>query len=328
MKNLPRTVAGMLASLALVIPAFAVDGPVGAPSASADPHQGLALQIAMERSGFSPGILDGNGGRKTTLAIRLFQESRGMPVTGQADAATLTALRVDAAGAVFTYTVQDSDLAQVGPLPRKWADKAKASRLPYPSLDEALAEKFHCTRALLSSLNGGKSIASLKVGQTLVAPAVPAMPLWSGVEKLQIDLSAKTIRLVGAGGKPVGLVYCSVAAKKSNLPHGRTSVVVISQMPTYKFDPSHWPEVRGIGKTLILPPGPRNPVGMCWMGLGLRGYGIHGTPSPENIGKTGSHGCIRLANWDAVRMGKSIALGTPVVFTNGISPTAVASTTR
>jgi lipoprotein-anchoring transpeptidase ErfK/SrfK len=55
-------------------------------------------------------------------------------------------------------------------------------------------------------------------------------------------------------------------------------------------------------------------VGVCWIALNMPGYGMHGTPRPEQIGKTGSHGCFRLANWDAARLGKMITPGIVVNF--------------
>jgi lipoprotein-anchoring transpeptidase ErfK/SrfK len=94
------------------------------------------------------------------------------------------------------------------------------------------------------------------------------------------------------------------------------SVTGITENPAYRFDPSMWPEVKGGKSALIIPPGPRNPVGLCWIALSLSGYGIHGSPAPEMIGKTGSHGCFRLTNWDAVRLGRMIKPGTPVTFSS------------
>ncbi len=88
----------------------------------------------------------------------------------------------------------------------------------------------------------------------------------------------------------------------------------VTHNPTYQFDPAMWPEVKTVRETLLIPPGPKNPVGVCWIALSLRGYGIHGTPNPELIGKTGSHGCFRLTNWDATRLGNMIKAGTPVKF--------------
>jgi lipoprotein-anchoring transpeptidase ErfK/SrfK len=86
----------------------------------------------------------------------------------------------------------------------------------------------------------------------------------------------------------------------------------VKNHPDYLFDPKKWPEVRDVKKKLLLPPGPRSPVGLCWIGLSIDGYGIHGTPEPEFVGKTGSHGCFRLTNWDVVRLGRAVRPGTPV----------------
>jgi lipoprotein-anchoring transpeptidase ErfK/SrfK len=62
----------------------------------------------------------------------------------------------------------------------------------------------------------------------------------------------------------------------------------------------------------MIPPGPNNPVGTAWIGLNKQGYGIHGTPHPEEVGRTESHGCFRLSNWDAEYLSQLVAVGTPV----------------
>ena len=71
-------------------------------------------------------------------------------------------------------------------------------------------------------------------------------------------------------------------------------------------------EARQIKTKLVLPPGPNNPVGVAWISLDLPGYGIHGTPSPEQVGRTESHGCFRLANWNAEYLLKMAWVGMPV----------------
>ena len=113
----------------------------------------------------------------------------------------------------------------------------------------------------------------------------------------------------------MGLFHCSVAAEVAKRPSGETIVKGIIFDPEYLFDPEHWPEVKGIDRKLTIRPGPRNPVGLCWIALDLPGYGMHGSPRPEQIGKTGSHGCFRLTNWDAVRLGHMLAAGARVHFT-------------
>jgi lipoprotein-anchoring transpeptidase ErfK/SrfK len=61
-----------------------------------------------------------------------------------------------------------------------------------------------------------------------------------------------------------------------------------------------------------LPPGPRNPVGVVWMGLSKEHYGIHGTPDPGHVRHGESYGCIRLTNWDASDLSHMVVRGTPV----------------
>lgn len=60
-------------------------------------------------------------------------------------------------------------------------------------------------------------------------------------------------------------------------------------------------------------PGPNNPVGVVWIDLSKEHYGIHGTPEPGQIGKTESHGCIRLTNWDAAELAGMVAPGVTAV---------------
>ena len=293
---------------------LALLGAAGAGAADAPLRARLAWQLALERVGLSPGIIDGRIGPKTRLATRELQRMHGLPQTGELDPKTAAALGVNPKSAVAAYTVVAADLAQVGPVPKGWLARSKVSRLPYPSLGQALAERFHCSRALLAQLNPSKSIAGLKAGETIQVPAVADHTEIVQGQHIDINLSQKVIRVVSADRKLVGLFHCSIAAARARLPSGRAHVAVIVDNPSYTFDPKMWPEVKGISRTLTIPPGPRNPVGVCWIGLSLPGYGIHGTPAPELIGKTGSHGCFRLTNWDARRLARMIRVGTPVSF--------------
>ncbi len=274
---------------------------------------GLAWQIALDREGFSPGVIDGRPGSKTVVATREYQRFMGLPESGTLDDATTSALGVRADAAIVNYTVTQDDFSQVGPNPKDWNQKAKLKMLGYESIETALAEKFHCTRALLATLNPGVSIAGLKAGDAIRAPAVAAGQIRAAA-RVEINLSQKIIRLQDASGKTVGMFHCSIAAKEAKRPSGSASVTVINPNPVYKFDPKMYPEVKSVKRVLMIPPGPRNPVGLCWTGLSRPGYGMHGTPNPELIGKTGSHGCFRLANWDAIRLSKMVQVGTPVKF--------------
>lgn len=281
---------------------------------------GLAWQIALERAGFSPGLVDGKIGAKTVLATREFQKSRGLPATGKLDDATLAALTPPTT-LTGTYVVSDADQQAVTGTPKDWNEKAAMKYLGYAALVEVVGERFHTSRKCLEALNAAVNFDKLKVGDQITVPAVEEPAELGRVARLEINLDEKAIRAFDKGEHEIALFHCSIAKDVEKRPTGNARVVVVTPNPAYTFDPKMWPDVTNVSRKLLIPPGPRNPVGMCWVGLSLPGYGIHGTPNPEMIGKTGSHGCFRLTNWDAVRLGRMTVAGVPVKFVN---PGAVA----
>ena len=282
------------------------------PEAEASLRRNIAWQVALENVGFSPGLIDGNPGRKTHIATWEFQRVKGLPKTGELDKATAEALKVDPDGAIIRYTVQPENLKEVDPVPQGWVAKSKKNLMGYDNLEEALAERCHCTRGLLQRLNPGKNLSSLKVGEKFVGPAVADPDNSPQAGHIEVNLNDKIVRVIDRDKQLVGLYHCSIAASKTKLPSGSAEVESVTANPEYTFDPKMWPEVtERITSKLTIPAGPRNPVGRCWIQLSLPGVGMHGSPHPEMIGKTGSHGCFRLTNWDAVRLAKMVKGGTP-----------------
>lgn len=293
----------------------ATGGTVWASQTEAALRRALAWQIALDKVGFSPGLIDGRIGPKTRLATREFQRVHGLAQTGELDKATAAALKIDPDNAIARYTIQESDFKEIGPAPTSWLARSKLNFLGHPSLDAVLAEKFHCARHLLATLNPGVNINQLKAGGRIVVPAVTDYVDGFSAQRIEINLSEKVIRVIDGRNRLVALFHCSVAANKAKMPAGQARVTSVVPDPNYTFNPRMWPEVKeNIPGPLNIPPGPRNPVGRIWIGLSKPGYGIHGTPNPELIGKTGSHGCFRMANWDAVRLGRMVSVGTEVRF--------------
>ena len=315
-----------LAALAATVSATGpVPVAIGAGEAEATLRRNVAWQVALDAVGFSPGLIDGRIGPKTRLATREFQRVRRLPITGELDQATADALKVDPEGVIGRYTIQPADRAEIGPVPKSWLAKAKLKRLGHESLETVLAEKFHCARHLLRTLNPGRNMCHLKAGDKVVVPVISKPISFPAAASVEINLAEKVFRIVNHHQQLVALFHCSVAKSKSKLPTRDATVISVVHNPTYTFDPKMWPEVKEkITRRLAIPPGPRNPVGRCWMGLSLSGYGMHGTPNPELIGKTGSHGCIRRANWDAIRLSEMVEVGTPVRFV-GHPGSAIAS---
>ena len=275
-----------------------------------DWQEALRLQVALDRLGFSPGVLDGKVGRKTGLAMDALARFRG--VEGPLSPADVVSPDLQA---TRSYTITREDAALVGPVPTDWLKRSELEAMTYESLHELVAERGHCTRATVARLNPDTDLGQLRAGDAVVLPNVldNAGPE-ELIEEVVVDLEEKTVSALDATGRVVALFHCSIAAFAEKRPAGATSVKVVATDPEYTFDPEKWPEVKGITRKLRIPPGPRNPVGLAWIGLELPGYGIHGSPAPEMIGKTGSHGCIRLTNWDAVRLVRRVVAGTPVRF--------------
>jgi len=296
----------------------------------------VAWQVALDQAGFSPGVIDGLVGPKTRRGFRAFQASVELPVTGKADAATLAALGIRGQGSgvrhqagefgsesfVRRYVLTEADTALVGPSPQDWLAKSRLTRLGYGSLATLAAERGHCTRLLLAKLNPEVDLDRLKPGDAVMIPNVAVPKTLPQGARLEIDFGSRVVRVFGEVDKVVGLFHCSIAADREQRPEGACKVKTIAMNPSYLFDPAKWPEVKGVDQRLTIPPGPRNPVGVCWIGLSIDGYGIHGTPEPELIGKTGSHGCFRLTNWDVLRLAGMVHVGAEVRFVDSTTRVA------
>jgi lipoprotein-anchoring transpeptidase ErfK/SrfK len=131
-----------------------------------------------------------------------------------------------------------------------------------------------------------------------------------------ISLAERKLQAFDASTNLLAHFPCSIAAKFEKRPVGELHVTAIAPNPDYTFNPEVFPEseeARQLKTKLILPPGPNNPVGTAWISLDRPGYGMHGTPSPEQVGRTESHGCFRLANWNAEYLIKLVSVGTPVL---------------
>lgn len=273
------------------------------------------VQLALARQAISPGILDGLSGPQTTLAIRAFQQMVGLEPTGQPDAATKARL-VLTAPVFTTYVVTSNDLARVRPLAAGWLGKSRQAALEYESVLELVAEKAHAYPRYLQSLNPEVDWKQLSAGTTLKVPRIAYPRVTEKAAFLRIRLGEKTLQAFTARTNLLAHFPCSIAKKAEKRPLGELTVITVAADPNYTFNPENFPgtpEARELDSKLTLPPGPNNPVGTAWIGLSLPGFGIHGTPNPEKIGRTESLGCFRLANWDANHLLQLVQTGTPVL---------------
>ena len=275
----------------------------------------LDAQLALDRQGISCGSIDGQLGAQTRSALRAFQQREGLPPSGELDMPTRERLSLTAP-VCTTYTVTAADLARLQPLSSTWLGKSQQSALDYETILELVAEKGHAHPNLIRRLNPGLNWTSISPGTVVQLPDTAGDETPDKAAYATIRLAEKVLQVFDANSRLMAHFPCSIAQRVEKRPVGALHVSVIAPNPNYTFNPETFPEsaeAQRLKTRLLLPPGPNNPVGVVWIGLDKPGYGIHGTPNPEQVGRTESHGCFRLANWDALTLLDLAWVGLPVI---------------
>jgi lipoprotein-anchoring transpeptidase ErfK/SrfK len=274
------------------------------------------LQILLDRARFSPGVIDGRMGENVKNALAAYQEANSLKGGGNLDQETWSKLTGSFADPIVVeYKISQDDVN--GPftkdIPEGFEEKAELDRLGYRRPSELLAEKFHMDEEFLRELNGGKDMSN--AGTTiLVANVAQEKGNPDTVKRIEVDKPKKQVRAYGEGDKLVGLYPATIGSQSRPAPKGEHEVTAVAKNPNYTYNPKYKFEGVKTDKPFTIKPGPNNPVGSVWIDLSEEGYGIHGTPEPDAIGKTASHGCVRLTNWDAEMLAGMVKKGVKVAF--------------
>ena len=275
----------------------------------------LEAQIALARQGISPGSIDGVPGSQTRSALIAFQKKQGIPPSGLLDGNTKPLLLISLP-ALTEYTITTEDLARLLPVSKTWLGKSEQPRLDFENIVELLGEKAFSNPQLIRALNPNVNWNDLTAGAPVTIPLVQYPSVAGKAALVKISLQDCVLEAFDDGSNLLVHFPCSIGRLAEKRPNGELHVSTIALDPNYTFDPAVFPEspeAQAVGRKLIIPPGPNNPVGVAWIGLDRPGYGIHGTPAPEQVGRTESHGCFRLANWNADYLAKLVWIGMPVV---------------
>ena len=270
-----------------------------------------ALQTALDRNGFGVGLIDGQAGVRTVQALHDYALSND-----ESDTAARRELQDDAEPATASYTITSEDLSKVGSAPLDYEEASEVPAMACTNLADVLLEKFHVSKPFLARLNPEiADWSAVAAGTEVVVPNSRGAEWTAEASRLEVDCTAYRIRAYNADNVLIASFPCSIAKKLKKVPVGDLKLVAFAPHPNYTFDPDNFPEsqrAQEIGRKLIIPPGPRNPVGVYWLSLNAPGFGMHGTPHPETIGRRESHGCFRLTNWDVTTLATMVQAGTPV----------------
>ncbi|XHR29007.1 MAG: L,D-transpeptidase family protein [Chthoniobacteraceae bacterium] len=332
--------------------------PLGSPSPSAaiDPEVRVVkavpvgerelatrLQIFLDNKGFGPGKIDGRPKEFTMKALARYEKANNLPGTGAMEEGR--SLPLDSIDPIYTqYTITPEDQNRIGDVPSGPEAQSKLKKLPYPSLLKFVAERYHADPDFLARINRGKNLEALAAGDTIFVPNVPPFKIETVKEigklppvpefktrELRINTKEKMLDLVdvkGGGEKLLASFPITPGSASLPAPVGKWRILGIATLPWFRHDEGVLMHGVRTDHFFNIPSGPSNPVGVLWCGLNKPGIGVHGTNSPWTIGRAGSHGCIRLANWDAIRLANMITEGMTVIIDDGNglpAPTPAAS---
>lgn len=306
--------------------------------------EALRLQVFLDKSNFGPGVIDGRMGQFGELAVNSWNEVNGHPPGDWS--AVIAAAKKSVPEPLTTATIPDVAKKWVNPsLPTKRSLQASAKKMSYRSIAEFMAERYHTDVPYLTEINPGVKINGIQPGDSLIVPNVDPFEIENltgakyeadaALSERHVVVNTKINQARIFEAAPAALVVdesedgsAPVSKTKANrslvasfpitpgkpqfIKFGTWKLLNMIEMPYWRYDQQLLDTGKRSANAINIPPGPNSPVGVIWNGTSKPGIGMHGTSDPETIGRARSAGCIRLANWDAIRLPNLIRPGATV----------------
>ena len=278
----------------------------------------MEVQIRLDQLGYSPGCIDGQWGAQSNAAMQQYCRAKNIPVPPDIQTAWTTLCSGNVAALWRIDTVANHELAALAAIPPNDEAKAQLDWMGFETILEAYAERSHSRKSALKRLNPQVDWSNIKPGTKIKIANLPSTSSFLSVraetprpeaKTIVINLGKKELTAYNANGDILLYCPCSIARERAKAPRGVLKVISLAPNPNYTKITEAGVQK---GRKWMFSPGPNNPVGVAWIGLSLPGYGIHGTPEPERIGRAESHGCFRLANWNAAKLYCLCRIGTIV----------------
>jgi lipoprotein-anchoring transpeptidase ErfK/SrfK len=274
-------------------------------------------------------VIDGKIGQFSELAVRAWNEVHGHPLESWTAVNTAARKAVPNPFAVAIVPEVSKDWVNTK-LTYKRSQQGNVKRMSYRSIGEFMSERYHTDVPYLIALNSESKIYGLKPGGTILVPNVKAFQIenltgaaFKEDEALSqrhavIDTKLNQVRIYEANLRalvvadpeaPTRVANQSLIAtfpitpgKPQFIRYGKWTMQNAVELPVWRYDQQLLDTGKRSNNAINIAGGPNNPVGVLWCGLSKPGIGMHGTSDPETIGRSRSAGCVRLANWDIVRI--------------------------